>query len=47
MFSIHIHSDLFRLFILQGVIALLACPDLHHILHVVDEDLSIAESAGV
>ena len=37
--------DLF--YILQGVIALLAGADLHHVFHIVDEDLAIADMAGV
>ena len=37
--------DLF--YILQGVIALLAGADLHHVFHIVDEDLAVADMAGV
>ena len=32
--------DLF--YILQGVIALLAGADLHHVFHIIDEDLAVA-----
>ena len=44
-FSSMVHSFSYFIvlfYILQGVIALLAGADLHHVFHIIDEDLAVA-----